>query len=123
MFQRLRPSLLNLTTDTDVVRFACDGCNRISAYSKTDLPVPRTIDSLEGVERLVVIQRVFAIDIECEDTSCKSPIRIYEPTGGHYDTTWVRLYVEKSGSPDSSVACPNGHPAAHPVRVVAIREV
>jgi hypothetical protein len=123
MFQLLRTSLLALTTDTDVVHFACDGCNRISAYSKTDLPVPRTLDSLEGVERLVVIQRVFAIDIGCEDTSCKSPIRIYEPTGGHYDTGWVRLYLEKSGSPDSSVACPKGHPAAYPVRVVAIREV
>ena len=123
MFRQLAPSLLNLSKDTDVVHFACEACNRISAYSKSDLPLPRILDSSGKVERPVVVQRAFAIDIGCEDTSCKSLIRIYETTARHYDTYWIKIYLEKNGSPESTVRCPSGHPAAHPVCVVEVNEL
>ena len=122
-FQQLRQVLPDLPTDNDVVRFACEACNQISAYSKSDLPVPRTIDNLKSVERLVVVERVFAIDIECADSSCASPIHIYGPTGKHYDEEWLKLYLEKNGSPDSSVSCPRGNLAMNPVRVIIVTQI
>jgi hypothetical protein len=123
MFQRLRPRLLELPTDTAVVRFGCEACNQISAYSKSDLPVARILDSSGEVERPVVVQRAFAIDIGCEGMPCDTPIRIYETTSVYYDTGWIKHYLEKNGSPDSTIKCPSGHPAARPVRVYSVKEL
>jgi hypothetical protein len=119
-FQALKTILGTLSTDTDLVFFACEACSRISAYNKKSLPAPRMLSNLDSESRQIVIDRVFAIDIECGDLSCKALTRIYEPTGKHYDENAVRAYLETGGSCDSSVSCPDGHPAMNPVRVAAV---
>jgi hypothetical protein len=94
MFRRLAPILLNLSMDTDIVHFACGGCNQISAYSKSDLPAPRTFDNLEQVERFVVIQRVFH---RYWMRTCRVNLRsAYETTGEHYDTGWIKSTWRKA---------------------------
>jgi hypothetical protein len=119
--QRRVPFLASSTMPNAVSFVLCDGCNQIDSYDSTGGVHSYHVDRLDGI-RFFEVEKLFAIDIACDATSCEHPIRVYAPAMEHMTEEAVRD-SSSLWSICNAVRCPNGRGAAFPLRLLSVRDL